>query len=356
MHRDFGKLLTLIVSLGGAPFAFAEDSAWVSILPKPGLADWTPYFQKGPANPDSTWGVTPEGWLDINMHVSFNTTGVGHLFYTKRKLSYYMVRSAYRFTSTTAAPNWTGGNKVQNNGLMVHSQAPNTMAGKDFPYSFECQLIGPANTSEGGTTANLCLPGTTVSINGGDRTSGCHRAVYPAAWRGTKIPFEDPEGWSDATVRVLSDSLVQFFVHGEKLNEFSKLRQGGTPVKEGYLAVQAEGTSTQFKVLDVLDLTGCMDRSKAAYRSYFVKSDPQACAVTALAGKPGADAGGRLDREGPLLVVRDPKSSIAAVRHTDGSRMPVASGSRSFRPDGPGVYLVWLKTPEGIGVGKSIWH
>jgi hypothetical protein len=42
----------------------------------------------------------------------------------------------------------------------------------------------------------------------------CHHANYPAAWKNREIPWEDKEGWSDATVRVLADSLFQHFIHG----------------------------------------------------------------------------------------------------------------------------------------------
>ena len=338
----------------GAPRA--EDSAWVSILPAPGLAGWTPYYQKGPANPDSSWGVTPEGWLNINIHLSLNVTGIGHLFYTKRKLSYYMVRSVYRFTSTTSAPDWGGGNKIQNNGLMIHSQDPKTMNGKDFPFSFETQLIGPANTSEGGTSANLCLPGTTVSINGGDRTNGCFRAKYPTAWSGTKIPWEDPDGWSDATARVLGDSLVQYFIHGAKVNEYTKLRLNGSPVKDGYLAVQAEGTSTQFKVLDILDLTGCMDNTKPGYRSYFVKSDPQTCAATGIGERHSAAEAPGLERAGAYLVMRGSGASISQVRRANGTAVGLAAGARSFAPDRAGIYLVAIRSAAGISVRKVAWY
>src|SRR4051794_13286178 len=85
-------------ALMGASGVRAEDSAWVAIFNHQDLKDWTPYFQKGTGNPDSSWKVTPEGNLSVNIHLPFAQTGYGHLFYTKKKLSYYMVRASYKFT------------------------------------------------------------------------------------------------------------------------------------------------------------------------------------------------------------------------------------------------------------------
>ncbi len=298
--------------------AQAEDSAWVSMLNGRNLEGWTPYFSSKKLrtpliNPDSTFGVTSEGWLDVNIHLSYDSTKMGHLFYTKNKLSYYMVRAVYRFTKDGLGPGWTGADNVQNNGLMIHCPAPSAMNGADFPTSVEVQLVGTKNTffnrdlvSQGwkyGTSTNLCLPGVTVNLNGSDLSSNCHHANYPAAWKNTEIPWEDKEGWSDATVRVLGDSLIQHYIHGAKVHEYMRIRKGGQPLKEGYLAVQAEGSSTQFKSLEWLDLTGCMDKTSAAYRAYFVKSNPAACAAVEI----------RSDKMGPPSKRRKSAARVLAT-------------------------------------------
>ena len=59
----------------------------------------------------------------------------GHLFY-KDKFSHYIIAAEYRFVGqqVAGAPAWA----LRNNGLMLHSQAPDTMGkDQDFPISIE---------------------------------------------------------------------------------------------------------------------------------------------------------------------------------------------------------------------------
>lgn len=360
--------IALAIILSTTTNARAEDSAWVSLLNGKDLRDWTPYFQKlGIRNPDSVYRVSPEGYLHINITVDFNTSGYGHLFYTKRKFSYYLVRSWYRFPTNSYGPNWGQGWNRENNGLMLHSQAPNTMNGKDFPNSIEVQLLGKNNEQNGGekakgfkyaTTANLCTPGTYVSFKGNDNyTQHCTAAQYPDAWKNTEIPWEDKDGWSDVTVRVLADSLVQHFIHGVKVFEYGKIRleNSNTPVKDGYISVQAEGTSTQFKTLEVLDLVGCMDKNNPAYRTYFVKHDAAACGPVGTRRPEGAirfdlrAAGGRLEVGGE-------GARLLEIRRADGGLVksfPQGEAAvTGHAPGRPGVYVVTVATPQGRAARK----
>jgi hypothetical protein len=361
----FGSL-AVISALAMAQSVRGEDTAWVSMYNGKNLEGWTPYFAKsGLTNPDSTFQYSPEGYLFVNQHLSKTETGFGHLFYTKKKLSYYMVRAVYRFTSKGAAPGFApGGDQPQNNGLMIHGQDPKTMNGKDFPTSSECQLLGPENAlnsgpkSQGflsGTSANLCVSGITVNYKGNDVSSNCWKAEYPAAWKNTYIPFEDTAGWSDVTARVLGDSLIQHYIHGVKVLEFSKIRANGAPLKDGYMTIQAEGTPTQFKTLAYVDLTGCMDKGKPGYKSYFVKSDPTLCDVTDVRGRmpEGAPV---LAREGALLALQRGGGTLVEVHRADGSRMHIVPGSRAFAPDRAGVYLVSVRTGQGLRELKAAWY
>jgi hypothetical protein len=351
--------------------ARAEDSTWVSLL-QDGLNGWTGYFNKlGVGGAKDTWKITPEGWLHVDIQVDFKTSGYGHLFYTKRKLSYYMVRAEYRFPKpNTYGPNWGQGWNMENNGLMLHSEDPATMNGKEFPNSLEVQLLGknnqqnPEMKSSGfkyATSANLCTPGTYVSFKGNDNyTQHCTHADYPAAWKNTDIPFEAPDDWSDVTARVLADSLVEHYIHGIKVMEYSKIRleNSQTPVKDGYLSIQAEGTSTQFRKIEVLDLVGCMDKSKSAYRSYFVKNDPAACAITGVTAPGGALAGARLFlRGGRLAAERLPAGPATfEILSPDGRVLAVAEGPEAFAlPAGlPRFFLARARTASGILTAKLV--
>ncbi|MDQ3000379.1 MAG: DUF1080 domain-containing protein [Fibrobacterota bacterium] len=363
----FGKLIGVAAMAAMAPLAFfstshAEDSAWVSLLNGKDLRDWTLSFQKtGLKNTDSIFKILANGNLMVDIQTSFKTTGFGHLFYTKRKFSHYLVRSWYRFPTATYGPDWGFGWNMQNNGLMLHSQDPKTMKDKDFPTCIEVQLMGPKNLQNEGlkglgfkyaTSANLCTPSTFVAYNGNNNyTEHCTAAQYPDAWKNTEIPWDDKDGWSDATVRVLGDSLVQHFIHSIKVFEYSKIREdNGTPLKEGYISVQAEGTSTEFKTLEVLDLVGCMDKNKPGYRSYFVKDDASACNVSSVA-VPQEAARFEWVREGGRFRVIGNGARIASVRKLDGSILERLSGADApvtiYSPREPGMYLVTVETPSG---------
>lgn len=368
MSRIFPKPVLAIALAAAFQLAGAEDSTWVSLL-KDGIPNnWTGFFQKlGVGGANETWKMTPEGWLHVDIKVDYNTSGFGHLFYTKRKLSYYMVRAEYKFPANTYGPNWAQGWNRENNGLMLHSQDPATMNGKDFPTSIEVQLLGKNNEQNGGmksqgfkyaTTANMCSPSTFVAYNGNaDYKEHCTAATYPAAWKNTEIPWDAAESWSDVTVRVLADSLIQHFIHGIKVMEYTKIRlDNGTPLKEGYLSIQAEGTSTLFRKIEVLDLVGCMDSTKPAYRTYFVKNDPLACNTTGAIPRTQGEAGPALAREGSLLAVQGSGVSIAEVRRADGSQVGIKPGARSFAPDRAGVYLVTIRSAAGISVRKAAWY
>jgi hypothetical protein len=349
-----------------AATAWAEDTAWVSMYNGKDLDGWTPYFaKKGLANPDSTFQYSPEGYLFVNQRLGKDVTGFGHMFYTKKKLSYYIARAVYRFTSEGAAPGFMpSSDQPQNNGLMIHSQDPKTMNGKDFPTSAECQLLGPKNAlflNPGGgwpvgKTGNLCPNGITVNINGGDFNGGhCEQAQYPQTWKNTKTPWEDSAGWSDMTIRVLGDSLIQHYVHGVKVLEYSRIRSNGAPLKEGYLAIQAEGTPTQFKVLEYVELTGCTDKSKPGYRSYFVKTDNSKCDAVPVAAEGGPAAAPYLARSGRGFAVRG-DAVIVEVRRADGTREPLRPGAREFVPDRAGIHWAVLSGPAGRSVQRIAWY
>lgn len=291
----------------------AEDSAWVPIFNGKDLRNWVPKFEGKPLgeNPDGSFAVK-DGMLFANNHLAYGTCGFGHLFYTGRKFSHYIIRAEYRFTQEKSAPGfptWTN----QNNGLMLHSQDPVTLTlAGTFPSSIEVQLLGPANTNESGVipsaewpvgkTANLCTPQSFVSWKGADHTQHCTPAQYPGAWKGTDIPWDGE--FSDVAVRVLGDSLITHHIRGQTVFEYSRPRlDDGTPMKDGFISIQAEGTPTLFRRLEVLDLVGCMQKSSPAYRSYFVKNDPEACRVTGAVGIGEAGGTFRFHARPGLLVV-----------------------------------------------------
>jgi hypothetical protein len=300
----FAHLALAVMAFGFTSKLYAaEDTAWVSMITEgdfdgKNFKNWTARFsgKSEGDNIDTTFRMSTEGYLWANNHGTFKS--FGHLYYTKRKYSYYIVRGEYRFTTDVVV---NGGAEwaTQNNGIMLHCPAPKDVSG-DFPASVETQLLGPKNRNDQdrrqstdwpvGLTGNMCLAGDqfTISYKGNNNyTSHCTSASYPIAWKGTQTPWAT--GWAETTARVLSDSLIQFTIHGEKVMELGNIRltSNKSPVKDGYIAIQAEGAPTQFRKLEVLDLVGCMDKASTSYRTYFVKNDATLCEkVTKITNQP----------------------------------------------------------------------
>lgn len=330
----------------------AEDSAWVQMFNGKDINDWVPKFSNNMAlgvNPDSTFRVQ-DGYLYDYNHLDYNQTKYGHLFYKKKVFSYFLLRAQYRFIGKTNPPNFDFGWNIQNNGLMIFGQTPESMGlTQDYPNSIEVQLLGPVHAH----TANVCTPGTFIAYKGNaNYTQHCTDATYPSAW-GNNLPF-DSAGWSSVTVRALSDSLVQHFINGVNVMEYSKMRlDDGTPIKEGSISIQAEGASTQFRKIEYLDLVGCMVKGNAAYRSYFVKSNPSACSTTGVQPQAAAAAGSgpfRFLARGNGIEVEGQGTFTAQILALDGTVLGESTGSGMVRLAGrySGLHLVRAKGPMGM--------
>ena len=203
----------------------------------------------------------------------------GHIFY-RTKFSHYIVAAEYRFVGEQAknGPAWA----LRNNGIMIHCQAPETMGkDQDFPISVEVQLLGGAPTGER-STANMCSPGTEVFRNGEMVKGHCLNSSSPT-FRG--------EQWVRVEVEVLGSERVRAMANGQLVLEYGKLQIGGgnvsnfdpavkkdgTPLAEGYIALQGESAPTEFRKVEILNLSGCMDPKASNFKSYFVHQDNSTC-------------------------------------------------------------------------------
>ena len=102
------------------------------------------------------------------------------------------------------------------------------------------------------------------------------------------------EQWVRVEVLVLGDSLVRHIVNGDTVLEYSKpqigggavnnfdpaVKRDGTPLTEGYIALQSESHPIDFRKVEILDLVGCTDPKAANYRTYYVRSDSSRCRYT----------------------------------------------------------------------------
>ena len=253
---------------------------WEPLFNGKDLTGWTPKFKALPVGENylNTFRVE-----DSLLRVSYEkydtfTNQFGHLFHEK-KLSHYKIRSTYRFIGEQppGGQDWA----FRNNGLMFHSQEPETMTHEqEFPLSLEFQLLGGNGTDER-TNGNLCTPGCNVYIDGVFTTNHCISS-NSKTYHGDR--------WIDVEAVVLGDSLIRHIIEGDTVISYGRVTIGdwlphldtltfaaGTPWGEGLVSIQAESHPIDFKTIEVLDLCGCMDKKAKNYKSYYVKADRKSC-------------------------------------------------------------------------------
>ena len=131
------------------------------------------------------------------------------------------------------------------------------LVNQEFPVCIEAQFLGGNGTDER-PTLNLCTPSTNVFM--ADTLTKIH------CINSNSKTFHT-ETWVRAEILVLGDSLVQHFVNGEQVMEYSKLQidgekvpegyphSDGTPVAQGYISLQAESHPLEFRNIEILDLS-----------------------------------------------------------------------------------------------------
>ena len=289
-------LFFLFFSLFAATFSFAQKNAnkevWKKIFNGKNLDGWDIKIAQHPLNENFKNNFRVDSGI---LRVSYDgykkfDNQFGHLYY-KTLLSYYKVRMQYRFLGNHLpdAPEWGNGNS----GIMVHSQSAKSVNfNQNFPVSLEIQLLGGLYLGKR-TTGNVCTPGTQVSVNGVLRAEHCIDS---------KSKFYDNENWVNIMVEVYGDSLIRSTVEGENVLEFQKpiigggfvgpdhtwttanildsiswINKEGTPLTQGYLALQAESQNIDFRNIELLNLEGCMDPTAKNYKAYYIKSDKTKC-------------------------------------------------------------------------------
>jgi len=258
-----------------------DEEVWMPLFDGETLDGWTPKITgHAPGeNARNTFRVE-DGLLTVGYDQYDRFDGdFGHLV-SDTTFSHYVVAAEYRFVGEQApgGPDWA----TQNSGIMVHAQSAQTMTrDQDFPISIEVQLLGAAGQAER-PTANLCTPGTHVVMDGELRTQHCinaQSATYPG------------NEWVRVEVRVLGDSLIQHRVNGNLVlaytqpqvgggmvaNPDSTVKQDGTMLTEGHIALQSESHPIQFRTIEVLNLEGCTDPDATNYKSYYVEANDAMC-------------------------------------------------------------------------------
>jgi hypothetical protein len=203
----------------------------------------------------------------------------GHLFY-RDKFSHYIVAVEYRFVGEQAkgGPSWA----LRNSGIMIHCQPPETMGkDQDFPISIEVQLLG-GNGSAERSTANLCTPGTNVVVNGALFTKHClnsnSKTFHGEQW--VRVEAE-VHGSGTVTHRVNGEPVLSYekpqIGGGNVINFDPKVMKDGMLLEDGYISLQSESHPIEFRKVELLNLSGCMDPKAKNFKSYHVHSDPSKC-------------------------------------------------------------------------------
>jgi hypothetical protein len=259
----------------------ADTKEWISLFNGKNLDGWVPKIAGYPLgeNYGDTFRVE-NGILKVSYdkYPEFGDK-FGHLFY-KQKFGHYILVAEYRFVGdqVKGGPSWG----LRNNGLMLHSQAPESMSkDQNFPISIEVQLLGGAPTGER-STANVCTPGTEIFRNGMMVRGHCTNSSS-ATYRGDQ--------WVRVEVEVHGSEHIKHIVEGKTVLEYDLpqiggdgvsnfdpvVKKDGTLLSEGYITIQGESAPTEFRKIELLNLSGCMDPRASNYKSYYVHRQDDQC-------------------------------------------------------------------------------
>jgi Domain of Unknown Function (DUF1080) len=259
-----------------------ERKDWIPLFNGKNLDGWTPKVKGFPLgeNHADTFRVA-DGILQVSYdkHGRFDDR-FAHLFYRDR-FSHYIIAAEYRFVGDQApgGPDWA----VRNNGLMLHSQSAESMQrDQDFPISVEVQLLGGLPNGKPRSTANVCTPGTQIFRNDvmvkGHCTNSKSSTYAGDVWVRVEAEIR---GGERITHRIDGQTVLEYdrptIGGGEVTNFDPAVKVDGTLLTGGYIAIQGESHPTEFRKIELLNLSGCMDPKSPRYKPYFVHDDRAAC-------------------------------------------------------------------------------
>ena len=277
LHFRSALLACLLPVVLFAQPSSADRENWEPIFNGKNLDGWTPKlaFHDVGDNFGDTFRVV-NGVLQVayDRYPEFGAR-FGHLFYQK-KLSHFKLRMEYRFygEQIKGGPSYA----KLNSGVMFHSQAPETiLKDQNWPISVEAQFL-----AGGRTTMNVCTPGTEIHRGGQMVKAHCTNST-------SKI-FTNDE-WVAVELEVNGAGMVRHRAGGQLVLEYERpmigggvatgfdprFKQDGTVLSEGYIGLQSESQPVEFRRIELLSLTGCMNPKAANYKSYFVNRDDSGC-------------------------------------------------------------------------------
>jgi hypothetical protein len=270
--------LSVLPLVAPADWRSAPPADWQVIFNGRNLDGWTMKFAHHEVGDNYADTFRVENGVIRVMYDKYDDFGArfGHLFY-KEKQSHYVLALEYHFfgEQVKGGPSYA----KLNSGVMVHSQAPETiLKDQDWPISVEAQFLAGNQT-----TMNVCTPGTEIFMGGAMVKAHCTNSS-------SRKYTEDGE-WVSVQVEVLGNEHVRHYVDRQLVLEYDtpqigggvatgfdpKIKVDGTPLASGYIALQAESQPVEFRNVRLLNLAGCGDRKSPAYRPYFVHRDDSRC-------------------------------------------------------------------------------
>jgi hypothetical protein len=301
MHKEKGALLfyTLLLlsflmqsctSNSGGEENNKEE--WISLFNGKDLAGWDIKIKDHPLGDNYKNNFRVEDSMirvDYSQFEKFDNQ-FGHL-YTQQPYSYYKLKMQYRFTGDhlADAPIWAD----RNSGVMLHSQSAKSMdLHQNFPVSLEFQFLC-GNGKDTVPTGSVCTPGTYITYDG---------KPYLEHIKQSNSKTYLKNEWITAEADVYGDSLIHYIINGETVLTYTKpmigegfvnktltwtaanitdsiswISKANTPLKEGYIALQAESQPVDFRNIQLLNLVGCTDPKAVNYKSYYVKAENERC-------------------------------------------------------------------------------
>ena len=259
--RTLIALLTLSVLLQAAPtdWRSAPAADWQAIFNGRNLDGWVVKLAHHELGDNYADTFRVENGVIRVMYDKYGDFGArfGHLFY-KQKLSHYVLALEYRFfgEQVKGGPGYAR----LNSGVMVHSQAPETiLKDQDWPISVEAQFL-----AGGRTTMNVCTPGTEIFMKGAMVKAHCTNSTSRHLWQ--------RRGWVAVEVEVLGSERVRHLIDGRdraavrEADDRRRGRDGLRPgdqegrhdTRGGYIGLQAESQPVEFRNIRLLNLSGCM--------------------------------------------------------------------------------------------------
>ena len=266
--NKYKSLITLLLTV----FIMAsctkhKEEEWISLFNGKDLSGWDIKISGHELNDNyrNTF-IVEDSIIKVN-YAKYDTFTheFGHLYYHK-PFSHYRLRMEYRIFGDLmpGSPDYA----EANSGIMLHSQsAASQELNQNFPASIEFQFLSRID-SNARATGNLASPGTHVIKDGKLWTDHMMYADGPT--------FEDQ--WVSIEAIVLGDSIVHHVVEGDTVLTYTNPQIGGweeddgygmkwvsdktwfienkgMPLKEGYIALQAEGHPVWFRNIRLLDLS-----------------------------------------------------------------------------------------------------